>query len=220
MQNQSVTQSYLGESAFVQKAQAKPCRRWARERSQGEAARPRREEARPRYPMGSRFGPSRGRVRAPMTKPVSPAPQGSPGATRAVSRCRSAWVTRELTSGQRHARFTGEVPQRLRACGGVTRDNKASPKRCPYALVVGTASYWPGLQGCQQRQSRLGPQPAVSVERQNRSEPCSRPGFMGKVRLAIEASKWPARTSSGQPALMLRNIPQQSARRSAAVRSG
>ena len=219
--NQSKTQSYLGASACVQKAQAKPGGFSVWERCQGDAARRRREEARPRCLMGSRFGPSRGRVRALMTKPVSPALVGSLSATRAVSRVRPAWVTREVTSGQRHARFTGEVPRRLRVCGGVTRDHKATPKRRADAPVAGTASRWPGLQGCQQRQSRSGPLPAATTERQYRSEPCSSSGFMGKVSSAIEATKWPARTSSGQPAVStLRNVPQQSGLRDAAVRSG
>ena len=218
--NQSMTQSYLGASACVQKAQAKPGGSSVWERCQGVAARRRREEARPRCLMGSRFGPSRGRVRALMTKPVFSAPRRSPGATRAVSRHQPAWVLREVTSGQRHARFTGEVPRRLCHCGGVTRDHKATPKRRADAPVPGTASRWPGLQGCQQRQSRSGPQPAVLTERQYRSEPCSGAGFMGKVSSAINATKWPARTSSGQPALTLRNVPQQSGRRDAAVRSG
>ena len=219
--NQSMTQSYLGASACVQKAQAKPGGSSVWERCQGVAARRRREEARPRCLMGSRFGPSRGRVRALMTKPVSPALWGSPGATRAVSRFQTAWVTHEITSGQWHARFTGEVPRRLRVCGGVTRDDKAMPKRRADAPVAGTASRWPGFQGCQQRQSRSGPLPAATTERQYRSEPCSGSGFMGKVSSALPATKWPARTSSGQPAVFtLRNVPQQSGRLDAAVRSG
>ena len=219
MMNQSKTQSYLDASACVQNARAKPGGSSLWERSQGVAARRRREEARPRCLMGSRFGPSRGRVRALMTKPVSPALWGSPGATRAVSRFQTAWVTHEITSGQWHARFTGEVPRRLRICGGVTRDDKAMPKRRAHAPVAGTASRWPGFQGCQQRQSRPGPFSAVSTERQYRSEPGFGSGFMGKVSSAIQATKWPARTSSGQPVVStLRNVLQQSSVRSAAVR--
>ena len=219
MINQSKTQSYLGASACVQNARAKPGGSSVWEGCQGVAARRRHEEARPRCLMGSRFGPSRGRVRALMTKPVSPALVGSPDATRAVSRFRPAWVTREVTSGQWHARFTGEVPRRLRHCGGVTRDDKARPKRRVHAPVARTASRWPGLQGCQQRQSRPGPQPAASTERQYRSEPCSGSGVMGKVSSANAATKWPARTSSGQLVVTtLRNVPQQSGLRNAAVR--
>ena len=219
MMNQSKTQSYLGASACVRKAQAKPCGSFARKRCQGVAARRRREEARRRCLMGSRFGPSRGRVRALMTKPVSPALGGSPGATRAVSRSWPAWVMREVTSGQWLARFTGEVPRRLRHCGGVTRVDKALPKRRVHAPVARTASRWPGLQGCQQRQSRPGPFSAVSTERQYRSEPGFGSGFMGKVSSAIQATKWPARTSSGQPVVStLRNVLQQSSVRGAAVR--
>ena len=221
MMNQSKTQSYLGASAGVQKAQAKPDGSSVRERCQGVAARRRREEARRRYLMGFRFGPSRGRVRALMTKPVSPALVGSPGATRAVSRFRPAWVIHEVTLGKRHAHFTGEVPRRLRHCDGVTRDDKALPKRRAYASVDRTASRWPVLWGCQQRQSRSRPHPAVRAERQYRSEPGSGSGFMGKVSSAIQATKWPARTSSGQPAVTtLRNVPQQSSLRDAAVHSG
>ena len=217
--NQSKTQSYLGASACVQNAQAKPCSPAARERRQGGAAMRRREEARLRGLRGSRFGPSRGRVRALMTKPVSPALGGSPGAIRAVSRSRPAWVMREVTSGQWHTPFTGEVPRRLRHCGGVTRVDKALSKRRAHAPVARTASRWPGLQGCQQRQSRPGPFPAVSTERQYRSEPWSGSGFMGKVSSTVAASNWPARTSSGQPVVAtLRNVPQQSSLRNAAVR--
>jgi hypothetical protein len=219
--NQSKTQSYLGDAAVAQKAGAKPCGLPARERSQDDPAMGRHEEARSCYPTGCRFGLSRGRVCAPVTKPVSPTPsvvKGMLGSTEAVRRDRMAWVMREITSGQWLPLFTGELPPRLGSWSRVTHEHKARPKPRAHARAAGTGA--PRLRpwGTQQSQSTAPPCTA-STERLNHRKPGLGIEFMGLVSPMAYATKWPVPTSSGQPIVRLRNNLQQFVFRDRAVRS-
>jgi hypothetical protein len=211
----SLIQAYLAGSASGQKAQAKPEGSCFGERRQGGPAMARREEAGLRCLVGSRFGGYSGRVRALMTKPVASDPRMLPVAAYAVSRDMAVPVMREVMQDPWHIHPTGEVPpcpsalQRL----SVTRGHKVRPKRLGYSRVSGTGSPRPRPWGCQQRQSSGGSgasAPCVLHERLNLRVPRGPSWFMGQVSLTAQATKWPSRTSSGQPVSHgLRNSPQQ-----------
>ena len=179
-QNQSATQSYLAESVFGQKAGTKPGGQCSGERSQRQTAMPGDEEASPRYSAGSRLGRGRGRVCAPVTKPVAPSLWVRPHAAYTVSRVAFASVKREVMRGKWHSHRTGEVPS-CPDLGRVMGDHKAPPKSRPYARGPGTSSQRPWSWGCQQSHSRPAPLPAVRAQRQNLRESGDPDRDTGKV---------------------------------------
>jgi len=205
--NQSETQSYLAQSVLGQKAGAKLGDSFSGERSQRRSARTGVEEASPRYSAGSRFGRGSGRVCAPVTKPVAPSLWVLSPVAHTVSHGAPASVMREVMRGQRHSHRTGEVPPRP-GSGRATRDYKAPPKGRAQARGPGTSSQRPWPWGCQQRQSKSVPHPAVRTQRQNLREPSDSDQVMGKVS-SVDCGHSMARPdllrSTRRP---LRNIPQ------------
>lgn len=199
----------LVQSALNQKTGAKP---WSnpRERSQGGAAMLRLEEASSRCPVGSPLGHSSGRASPHRAKSVFSASFWRiPVAALAVSGAQTGVVLRAITQDAWLGHLTGEVPRCPPPPAGVTASYKRDAKSWPHASVAGTASYRPRPWGCQQSQSSLGAQPC-SDQRLNRKQFVQAPET-GTVSQAIEAPKWPAGTSSRQPACPLRNIPTGSA---------
>jgi hypothetical protein len=143
-------------------------------RSQGGAARHRREEASLRGLTGLRIRPCRETSYRPTGEVRSPAPAaGFPAATiLAVSGRPRGAVLPAIRSGTRTANLTGELPRRPRPPAGVRADYKLDTKGPPHAAAAGTASRWPRPQGTQQRQSRSAPRRA---ERQNLNQFVNRP---------------------------------------------
>jgi len=99
---------------------------------------------------------------------------------------------------------TGEVPPGLFPPGRVTASYKQAVKGSSEASAAGTRSHRPCPWGCQQSQSS----PSTRDERQNRSRSVKLDVVFGKVSPTLAATKWPAGTSSWQPAGLLRNIPR------------
>jgi hypothetical protein len=111
-------------------------------------------------------------------------------------------VLHAVTPGTQCVHTTGEVLRGLFPPGRVTASYKQAVKGWPDASATGTASYRPCPWGCQQSQSS----PATRDERQNRSRSVKLGVVFGKVSPTAAATKWPAGTSSWQPAGLLRNI--------------
>jgi hypothetical protein len=211
-----IFRDHLIQSALGRNAAAE-LRGSPEERSQGGAAMPRREEASRRCLTGLRMGRAGGRASPLRAKSVSPAPLwGSSAAEHAVIGGQTVAVRHAIMPGAWRSNPTDEVPQRPRPPGGVTVGHKYDMKSRPYALVAGTMSPWPRLQGCQQRQSR-SPQ---GTQRQHRSQSRGQGKPRGKVSPRIQATQWPAGTSSWQTFGPLRNIPlsAQISPRTASVR--
>lgn len=172
------------------------------ERSQGSTQRYCREEARFRRPLGRRLGPDRGRASPQWAKPVFSASfRRTPAAALAVSGAQTVRVVHAVTTGKWFNHFTGEVP-RCPASLPVTAGYKSASKGPLHAPAAVTASYRHRLQGCQQRQSS----PAQQDERQNLKQSVQSP-VTRIVSCGIQATTWPAGTSSRQTPLRLRNIP-------------
>ena len=177
------------------------------ERSQGGPERGRREEARLHGLAGWRLG---------WTEDERPSLARSPSSR---SKGEDLWrgqqlrlptvspkgpVLHAVMPGIQCVHTTGEVPRGLFPPGGVTASYKQVVKGWPDASAAGTASYRPCPWGCQQSQSS----PATRDERQNCSRSVKLGVVFGKVSPTAAATKWPARTSSWQPAGLLRNIPR------------
>jgi hypothetical protein len=143
--------SYLGGAASVQNREAKPQSWSRRERSQGDAAMRRREEACFLDLAGGPMSPNEGRVSLSRTKPSLLVPRSSRPTTNAVG-----WlggkVRPALMPGKRFVSLTDEVP-RGSSCRSISCVYKAKPKGCSDAPEAGTATPWPRPQGCLQRQS-------------------------------------------------------------------
>lgn len=179
------------------------------ERRQGGPETGRREEAGFHGLAGWRFGWRRGRASRARAKSVLPAPlREDPAAVKTVTSSQSTLVRPAIMSGIQCVHTTGEVPRRLYPPGKVTASYKQAVKGSPDALATGTASYRPCPWGCQQSQSS----PATRDQRQNRSRPVKLGLVYGKVSPSVAATKWPAGTSSRQPAGLLRNVPRYEAR--------
>lgn len=159
----------------------------------------RNEEARVPGRMGLRLGRVGGRASPHWAKTVDSASLGKPPALAyAVSVGRSDPVKHAITLGAWLGHITDEVPRRLPPWAGVTAGYKQLVKGQRDAPVAGTVSYRPRLQGCQQRHSSPDP-PAGWDERLNRTQSVSAP-VTRIVSVAAQATKWPAGTSSRQPA--------------------
>jgi hypothetical protein len=144
-------ESYLGGAASVQNREAKPQSWSRRERSQGDAAMRRREEACFLDLAGGPLSPNEGRVSPCWTKPSLLVPRSSRPTTNAVG-----WlggkVLPVLMPGKRFVSLTDEVP-RSSSLRLISRFYKALPKGSSDAPAAGTATPWPRSQGCLQRQS-------------------------------------------------------------------
>jgi hypothetical protein len=140
---------------------------------------PRREEAGSRCQAGLLMSRVGGRTSLSQVKSVSPL-EGSPAATHAASGSQIGSVRHAIMPGEWCSNLTDEVPRRLGLRGRVPVGYKSNTKGQPHALVTGTKSHWPRLQGCQQRQSR----PLPAAERQYRREPDSELADMEPVSLA------------------------------------
>jgi hypothetical protein len=138
--------------------------------SQDGTVMPRREEASFRCQAGLLMSRVDGRASLSRAKSVFPF-GGSPIAMHAVSGSQIDSVRHAIMSGEWCSNLTDEVPRRLDPPGRVTVGYKSYTKGQPHALVTGTRSHWPRLQGCQQRQSR----PPQAAERQNRKRARSGP---------------------------------------------
>ena len=189
-----------------QKEEAKPCNR---ERSQGWSVMTSREVASPPGRMGSPLGQFCGRASVLRAKSVFLLWRGSQDAVCSVSGALAERVIHAITNDKRNIHSTDEILRRPGAPGQVISGYKPYAKGLRYASEMGTASSRPLLKGCQQRQSKDRPLNRPRPERQNLSVP---------VSAAVQATKWPDGTSSCQPALKLRNMPQQSDRLQQAVR--
>jgi hypothetical protein len=197
---------HLIQSALGQKVEAKPRGQTFRERRQGRSARICREVACLPGRAGSRLSRAVGRASPLRAKSVSlSAQKGVLAVAYAVSCVQIGAVLHAITSDVRLVHSTDEVPRRQVAPRPVSASYKKDSKGKPYALVPGTRSHWPRFQGCQQIQSSPAP---------SRDERCNRYQFlcqvfdMEKVSPTAAATKWPDRTSSGQPVLPLRNVSQ------------
>lgn len=180
-----------------------------RERSQAGPEMDLREEARLHGQAGWRLGWSGGRAPVASAKSVLPASQGRfPAEAKAVTHSRSAPVRHAIMLGIQCVHTTGEVPRRLFPGGKVTASYKQAVKGSPDATAAGTKSHRPCPWGCQQSQSS----PATRDQRLNRSRPVNPCPVFGTVSPAAAATKWPAGTSSWQPAPLLRNILRYEAR--------
>ena len=144
--------SYLGVAADVQKGGAKLWRRSPKERCQGKSAMACREEAGSLHQAGGPMSQNEGRVPPSRTKPsllVSRSSWPTPNAVRWPG----GMVRHALMLGKRFALLTDEVPRGSSHCS-TTWSYKALPKCSGHASVAGTATPWPRLQGCLQRQSK------------------------------------------------------------------
>ena len=213
-------------SARSRKAEAKLVDWFRQERSQGGPAMDRLEVACLPSSIGLPLGRSRGRETPSLSKSVLSASFATGrAAVHAVSGVLMAPVLPAIMCCKRNVRLTDEVPRRpLPSWPGVSVAYKSNTKGPPDAPVTGTAFPRPRLQGCRQRQSRGAWRRrfgggAVCSERQNLRVPHGPLRFMDSVSPAVQATKWPVRTSSGQPAGSLRNRSQQPETERVAVRS-
>jgi len=201
----------LIQSALGQKAEVKPMGMPHRERSQGRAAMRGHEVASLPGEMGPPSGQSHERASPFLAKFVRSAYFATgQDAAHAVSGVPMALVLPATTPGTQHARFTDEVPRRPGHSGRVSPGYKSYTKGRAYASETGTAFPWPGLKGCQQRQSRgarLWLAKGACSERQNLRVPLGPLGFMGPVSPTNAATKWRDGTSSCQLAGLLSNSP-------------
>ena len=199
----------LIQSVLGQKAEAKPVDPIHRERSQSRAVMRGCEVACLPSRAGSPLGRSRERASPFLAKfDQSASFWTGLGTAYAVSGVPTAPVLQAITSSQRKAHLTDEVPRCPGSKGRVGSGYKPHAKGPPYAPATGTASPRPRPQGYQQRQSRCSG-PRLGIERQNLRVLSGSRKFMGSVSSAIEVSKWPGGTSSLQPVDWLRNSPQQ-----------
>lgn len=175
------------------------------ERSQGRAARPCHEEARFRRAMGLRLGQDRGRASRHWAKSVFSASRRTPTAALTVSGAQTVRVVHAITPGTRLSDITGEVPP-CPAKTQVTPGYKNEPKGQAHARAAVTGSYRHRSQGGQQRRSS----PAPRDERQYLKQPVRAPDTR-TVSPRIQATQWPAGTSSRQPLGPLSNLPTGSA---------
>jgi len=143
--------SYLGVAADVQNGRAKPWCSSLWERRQGVAAMRRREEACSLDLTGGHLSQNEGRVSPLRTKPSLLVSRSSRPTTNAV-RWLGGMVRPALMLGKWFVSLTDEVP-RSSSFGSITWIYKAQPKGFSHAPVAGTATPWPRLQGCLQRQS-------------------------------------------------------------------
>jgi hypothetical protein len=204
-----VLHDHLIASAVNQSVETKP---WGnpREGSQAGSAMDLREEARLHGLAGWRLGWSGGREPVASAKSALPAPMGKfPSVAKSGYRqLVQTPVHHAIMPGIQCVHTTGEVPRRLFPPGRVTVSYKQAVKGSPEATAAGTRSHWPCPQGCQQSQSS----PTTGDERRNRSWSIKSVIVFGIVSPAAAATKWPARTSSWQPADLLRNIPRYAGR--------
>ena len=147
--------SYLGVAADLQNGRAKPWWPSPRERSQGGAAMRRHEEACSLDLTGGHLSQNEGRVSPLRTKPSLLVSRSSRPTTKAV-RWLGGMVRPALMLGKWFVSLTDEVP-RDSSFGSITWIYKAQPKGFSHAPVAGTATPWPRLQGCLQRQSTSPP---------------------------------------------------------------
>jgi len=203
-------------SARGRKVEAKLVDSVRRERSQGGPAMDRLEVACLPSSIGLPLGRSRGRETPSLSKSVLSASFATGrAAVHAVSGVLMAPVLPAIMCCKRNVRLTDEVPRRpLPSWLGVSVAYKSHTKGPPDAPVTGTAFPRPRLQGCRQRQSRGAGRRrfgggALCSERQNLRVPHGPLRFMDPVSPAAQATKWPVRTSSGQPAGSLSNRSQQ-----------
>jgi hypothetical protein len=215
---------HLIRSEPGQKEEAKPWGKALRERSQGYSAMDAREVASLPSRMGSPVGQVQGRVSPFRTKSVFSAlicRRRSLAAACSVSGWPLALVIHAVTSSKRNVHLTDEVPRRPEVSAQVTPGHKSHTKGLDHASEAGTASPRPRPKGCQQRQSKsTGDWTArrLGSERQNLSVSHQAGQDMGQVSPAAQATKWPERTSSSQPATLLRNRPQYLFSQGAAIR--
>ena len=148
-------------SARSRKAEAKLVDGFRQERSQGGPAMDRLEVACLPSSIGLPLGRSRGRETPSLSKSVLSASFATGrAAVHAVSGVLMAPVLHAIMCCKRNVRLTDEVPRRpLPSRVGVNVAYKSYTKGSPHAPVTGTASLRPRLQGCQQRQSKLGSPP-------------------------------------------------------------
>jgi hypothetical protein len=188
-----------GQSVVNQNAAAK-LRAVPGERSQGGAARSRREEASFRCPMGLRLGQDRGRASRHWAKSAFSASGRIPVAALTVSGAQLVRVVHAITPGAGLSYITGEVPP-CPAKTQVTPGYKHESKGQAHARAAVTGSYRHRSQGCQQRQSS----PRTGDERQYLKQPIRAP-VTRTVSPRTQATPWPAGTSSRQIPGSLRNI--------------
>lgn len=203
---------HLIQSELGQKMEAKPRRQTSRERSQGLAAMLGREVACLLSQAGLPMGRCCGRVSLSRTKSVSSTlvRRIQLAACSVSSEPQTTSVSPAITSSIRNTRFTDEVPRRP-GSPRATPSYKSHTKGLDHASVLGRGSPPPQLKGWQQRRSSGWPVRATEAagsERQNLNVSVRLPGFMGIVSSAAQATKWPEGTSSLQPAVRLRNVPQ------------
>jgi hypothetical protein len=173
-----------------------------RERSQGRTVMGGHEVASLPGEVESPFGRTDKRATTLLVKFDLPASFGSGrAAAHAVSGGLTVPVLQATTTRTGNPRFTDEVPTCL-AARRVTAGYKMASKGQLYARAAATASYRRRPRGCQQRHSN----PAHRDERQYLKQSVQSP-VTRIVSSGIQATKWPAGTSSRQPPLTLRNIP-------------
>ena len=213
-------------SARSRKAEAKLVDWFRQERSQGGPAMGRHEVACLPSSIGLPLGRSRGRETPSLSKSVLSASSATGrAAVHAVSGVLMAPVLPAIMCCKRNVRLTDEVPRcPLPSWRGVSAAYKSDTKGPPEAPVTGTGSPRPCFWGCRQRQSRGAELrrfggAVLCSERQNLRVPHGPSRFMDSVSPAGNATQWPDRTSSGQPAGWLRNRSQQPEAECAAVRS-
>ena len=206
----------LIQSALSWKASAE-LREVLEESSQGGAAMSRHEEASQRCQTGWLLGRVGGRASVLQAKTVSPAPAwGSSQAEHAVIGQQTETVRPAIMSEQWRSNLTDEIPRRPGVRYSEIGGYKLDTKGLRFAPVAGTRSHWPRLQGPQQRQSRS----QSGTERQNHRQLTGQGKPCGTVSPRIQATKWPAGTSSRQFLSTLRNIPlmAQNSRLTASIR--
>lgn len=212
---------HLIQSELSQKEEAKPSELISRESSQGLAARPSREVASLPSQMGSPLGRYGGRASPFRAKSASSPFQRIRRTVCPVSGAPALPARPAITSGLRNVHPTDEVPRRLGPKDRANLSYKSDTKGSSHASEMGTASPRPHPQGRQQRRSRGKsgrPTDRTNSERQNLNVLIGSSRFMNSVSPAASATKWPERTSSSQPALVLRNKSQQPGGRRLTVR--
>lgn len=202
------TQSYLGESALVWKAEPKLAAVSGGERSQGRSARIGHEEARLRYSPGWRLGLADGRASAPLAKPDPLPPQRVPKRSRRLFALANR-VTDAIMERQGCVHTTDEVPPDRGVPCPVRSTHKAPPKGWAHVRGQRRASHPPLLWGCQQRQSR--PWPRGTEERQNHRKPFVSQRYMGTVSPPAPATPWPAVASCAATRLHAKKHPPTTA---------
>lgn len=205
----------LIQSALSQKAEDKPLGLPQRERSQGRAAMGGREVAFLPGKMESHLGRTDKRATSSLAKfDLSASLVTGTAAAYAVSGALTAPVVHAITSGTWNTRLTDEVPRRLVPQRRVSLGYKLGTKGQGHASAAGTAFHRPRPKGCQQPQSKGVRQsrttgPRAGSERQNLRVPLGPLRSTGPVSPVGAATKWPGRTSSGQPVGSLSNSPIQ-----------